>query len=162
MEHHTPSQVRYRAALRSEPDEPLEYQEFSGKGYSPAFDEKWNEGHTSAACGIKTPTEVPRAVPCAFIHQQKSEAVEMTTWQESYSAAIEAMHETLPAGASLDDRIRALKQLRSDLGVETTSWGRKTWARARLRYLVRFGYVSPHKPSHQESPLERLMRQTSA
>lgn len=80
------------------------------------------------------------------------------TWQEDYADKIQKMHEALPEDATLDDRKRALKELRGQLGVDQTSWGKKTWAKARLRYLVRFGYVSPHKPSHQESPLERMIR----
>lgn len=85
----------------------------------------------------------------------------MTTWEERYSSEIWNLHATLPETATLADRKRALKQLRNDLGVSVTSHGRKSWAKARLKYLARFGYVSPHKPSPQETPLERMIRRAS-
>ena len=78
------------------------------------------------------------------------------TWRTRYEACINQLHATLPEDATLEDRMRALNKLRGELGVDCTSWGRKTWAKARRSYLAKYGYK---KRGQKPTPLETTINE---
>lgn len=82
----------------------------------------------------------------------------MSEWEQMHAERIWEVHKTLPDDATLEDRIKALRKITPSSS--DPSWSRKTWQRARLKYLTKFGYVSKHKKKLPESPLERMMRRS--
>jgi hypothetical protein len=64
----------------------------------------------------------------------------MDDWYGTARAIIATVHETLPADADLHTRHQACLRAKP-WEFATTSWGRKTWARAQREYLVRYGYM---------------------
>lgn len=60
------------------------------------------------------------------------------TWEEEAAAVIARIDATIPANASLVDRKWALLEGKP-MKFACTSWGAKTWGRARRKYLYKFG-----------------------
>lgn len=81
----------------------------------------------------------------------------MQDWYGTAKAIIAQVHESLPPDAALVDRHQACLRAKP-WEFATTSWGKKTWARAQREYLVKYGYV-PKTAAAQNlpllSPLER-------
>lgn len=75
------------------------------------------------------------------------------SWLDCARSAIEDVHATLPADASLKQRRSALNAAaeRFHMG---TSWGRKVWSRAAREYLERHG-LAPRNP-RDASPQSKL------
>jgi hypothetical protein len=80
----------------------------------------------------------------------------MEDWYGKARDIIATVHETLPADADLHTRHQACLRAKP-WEFATTSWGRKTWARAQREYLMRYGY-EPRTPALPESPMEKAKR----
>jgi len=79
----------------------------------------------------------------------------MNDWYGTAKHIIAGIDATLPADADLNARHQACIRGKP-WEFATTSWGRKTWARAQREYLVRFGYVPKNAGTVPLlSPLER-------
>lgn len=77
------------------------------------------------------------------------------TWYDSAAAIIAKVHADLPPDADLKAREKALRAVAWQAH-QGTSWGKKTWARARRDYLEKHGL--PKRAAKMPlSPLERLM-----
>lgn len=80
------------------------------------------------------------------------------TWYEEAVAIMAEVDAALPAGTTLADRKRAILAAKPN-HFATTSWGSKTWGKARREYLAKHGdkpLPSPMRKPHL-SPLERMM-----
>lgn len=64
----------------------------------------------------------------------------MQDWYGTAKAIIATVHQGLPPDADLTTRHQACLRAKP-WEFATTSWGKKTWARAQREYLVKFGYV---------------------
>lgn len=83
------------------------------------------------------------------------------TWEEEATAIIWQVHASLPADANLQTRRKACLEARTS-PFTMTSWGKKTWARAQTKYLMKYGYVPKNAQSiplieSHLSPLQRAM-----
>lgn len=79
----------------------------------------------------------------------------MGYWADTAKRVIREVHQSLPATATLAERMRAIDAA-YPFGERAYS-PYKTWLKARREYLYRYGYQSKGKPIH-ESPMERMMR----
>lgn len=64
----------------------------------------------------------------------------MTTWEDQAKTIIASVHEDLPETATMEER-RAACLAAKPHEFASTSWGKKTWAKAQRAYLVKYGYV---------------------
>jgi hypothetical protein len=79
----------------------------------------------------------------------------MDDWYGTAKRIIAEIDASLPADADLHVRRQACLRGKP-WEFATTSWGRKTWARAQREYLVRFGYVPKNAGATPLlSPLEK-------
>jgi len=79
----------------------------------------------------------------------------MGSWSDVAKRTIQEVHRSLPEGATLEERIKAVDAA-YPFGMRAYS-PYKTWLRWRREYLCRYGYIPKGKPLI-ESPLERMMR----
>lgn len=81
------------------------------------------------------------------------------TWSDGAWFTIDRVHQSLPEDATLEQRVKALKD--AAWGFHGgTSWGQKVWQRARREYLAKYGY-RPKTGKQAEalpllSPLDRM------
>ena len=79
----------------------------------------------------------------------------MEDWYGTAKRIIAELHaslHSLPADIGLHERHQACIRAKP-WEFATTSWGRKTWARAQREYLVRFGYVPKTVAGKAGTPL---------
>ena len=79
----------------------------------------------------------------------------MGSWADEARRTIQEVHRSLPEGATLADRIKAVDEA-YPFGERAYS-PYKTWLKARREYLCRYGY-QPKGKKIIESPLERMIR----
>lgn len=72
------------------------------------------------------------------------------TWRERAWKYIAAATKDLPADMPLKDRMKVVDDA-CPAGWRTTSWGRKSWQKARREYLIPFGY-KPRTKKKDPSP----------
>lgn len=71
-------------------------------------------------------------------------------WQAAARAAIQRVHESLPADATLKQRRVALRKAAGDFH-GYTSWGRKVWSKHARQYLELHGLPKrPGRPASKE------------
>lgn len=75
----------------------------------------------------------------------------MTTWGEVAEQAIRRAHDALPAGCTLQARIKAIDAAYPFS--ERKYWPYKAWLKERRRYLARYGYL---KRGLTKTPIEAL------
>ena len=86
------------------------------------------------------------------------------TWLDEARAAIDRVHQQLPADIDLAARKRAVRAA-CPPHFRSTSWGRKVWPKAVKAYMKRFEPVAKPDasiPAGHLSPLERMMRRAGA
>ena len=83
----------------------------------------------------------------------------MGYWSDTARKVIREVHATLPATATLDERMKAVDEA-YPFGERAYS-PYKTWLKARRDYLCRYGY-QPKNKQLLESPMERMMRLSRA
>jgi len=86
----------------------------------------------------------------------------MSTWRERFAIIIQEIHNTLPEDATLDDRVKALRENKPHMVIGGTSWGEKAWQAARRDYLNRYGYVKRGLPKMGKTPLELAIAELEA
>ena len=76
----------------------------------------------------------------------------MSSWADTARARINHVNDTLPEGATLAERIKAVDAA-YPFG-ERSYWPHKAWLKARRAYLTRYGYVPRgHKLASETGPL---------
>jgi hypothetical protein len=77
------------------------------------------------------------------------------SWTDSARSHIATIHDTLPADATFDQRVKALRdsypfQMRS-------GWAYKAWLKARKEYLAKYATPTTDTKQWPLSPLERMI-----